>query len=128
MPFLVSEQCIEGRQRTSRTPYYFGKICAFEALFEKKLFRRIENSEAPAVEAIFGPASGLRPVVPVARSGAGRSVGPSDRFNHRPSARQEAVRSEEHTSELQSLMRNSYAVFCLKKKKTQTPLTHVRHN
>src|SRR3546814_7877010 len=29
-------------------------------------------------------------------------------------------RSEEHTSELQSLMRNSYAVFCLKKKKTPT--------
>src|SRR3546814_8770044 len=31
-----------------------------------------------------------------------------------------AKRSEEHTSELQSLMRNSYAVFCLKKK--------IRHN
>src|SRR3546814_7637649 len=30
-----------------------------------------------------------------------------------------AIRSEEHTSELQSLMRISYAVFCLKKKKTQ---------
>src|SRR3546814_8137277 len=30
----------------------------------------------------------------------------------------EAGRSEEHTSELQSLMRISYAVFCLKKKKT----------
>src|SRR3546814_8773084 len=29
-------------------------------------------------------------------------------------------RSEEHTSELQSLMRNSYAVFCLKKKKKKT--------
>src|SRR3546814_5290539 len=29
----------------------------------------------------------------------------------------EEERSEEHTSELQSLMRNSYAVFCLKKKK-----------
>src|SRR3546814_9152740 len=29
-------------------------------------------------------------------------------------------RSEEHTSELQSLMRNSYAVFCLKKKKQNT--------
>src|SRR3546814_6702092 len=28
-----------------------------------------------------------------------------------------SIRSEEHTSELQSLMRNSYAVFCLKKKK-----------
>src|SRR3546814_2068393 len=32
-------------------------------------------------------------------------------------------RSEEHTSELQSLMRISYAVFCLKKKKTQE--THI---
>src|SRR3546814_3964433 len=33
---------------------------------------------------------------------------------------QQRVRSEEHTSELQSLMRISYAVFCLKKKKTPT--------
>src|SRR3546814_3999428 len=30
------------------------------------------------------------------------------------------MRSEEHTSELQSLMRNSYAVFCLKKKKNNS--------
>src|SRR3546814_6867623 len=35
-----------------------------------------------------------------------------------------ASRSEEHTSELQSLMRNSYAVFCLKKKKQQKDLKH----
>src|SRR3546814_1363985 len=34
------------------------------------------------------------------------------------------MRSEEHTSELQSLMRISYAVFCLKKKKTQ----HTTHS
>src|SRR3546814_1539001 len=34
------------------------------------------------------------------------------------------IRSEEHTSELQSLMRNSYAVFCLKKK-TQTETLHL---
>src|SRR3546814_2220095 len=33
-------------------------------------------------------------------------------------------RSEEHTSELQSLMRISYAVFCLKKKKQQTKYKH----
>src|SRR3546814_4314382 len=32
----------------------------------------------------------------------------------------QALRSEEHTSEIQSLMRISYAVFCLKKKKKQT--------
>src|SRR3546814_9296463 len=38
-----------------------------------------------------------------------------------------AVRSEEHTSELQSLMRSSYAVFCLKKKRTrvQKENTHI---
>src|SRR3546814_4914032 len=36
-------------------------------------------------------------------------------------SRQFAARSEEHTSELQSLMRISYAVFCLKKKKIQKP-------
>src|SRR3546814_2350244 len=34
----------------------------------------------------------------------------------------QACRSEEHTSELQSLMRISYAVFCLKKKKTKNML------
>src|SRR3546814_5441777 len=40
---------------------------------------------------------------------------------------QRALRSEEHTSELQSLMRISYAVFCLKKKTTITTpnLTHM---
>src|SRR3546814_7167777 len=32
----------------------------------------------------------------------------------------QGLRSEEHTSELQSLMRISYAVFCLKKKTTET--------
>src|SRR3546814_1750913 len=36
------------------------------------------------------------------------------------------LRSEEHTSELQSLMRNSYAVFCLKKKK-QTITSNESH-
>src|SRR3546814_4838596 len=46
-------------------------------------------------------------------------------------------RSEEHTSELQSLMRISYAVFCLKKKTTHTKnytttedtrLRHIKHH
>src|SRR3546814_5981838 len=37
-------------------------------------------------------------------------------------------RSEEHTSELQSLMRISYAVFCLKKKKTQTTTPQCQNN
>src|SRR3546814_10545935 len=36
------------------------------------------------------------------------------------------ARSEEHTSELQSLMRSSYAVFCLKKKKTTQALKSTK--
>src|SRR3546814_2773614 len=40
-----------------------------------------------------------------------------------------ASRSEEHTSELQSHMRISYAVFCMKKKKTQQNIPNTRtHN
>src|SRR3546814_4484881 len=37
-------------------------------------------------------------------------------------------RSEEHTSELQSLMRISYAVFCLKKKTKHPPSHIIQHN
>src|SRR3546814_9549337 len=37
-------------------------------------------------------------------------------------------RSEEHTSELQSLMRISYAVFCLKKKNNQNKKLHYNYN
>src|SRR3546814_10022017 len=39
----------------------------------------------------------------------------------------EKRRSEEHTSELQSLMRISYAVFCLKKKKRKQELRIIQH-
>src|SRR3546814_3639045 len=42
----------------------------------------------------------------------------------REEQRRNAERSEEHTSELQSLMRISYAVFCLKKKKHASHNTH----
>src|SRR3546814_5346207 len=48
-----------------------------------------------------------------------------------PDPRQRAfdqiARSEEHTSELQSLMRISYAVFCLKKKNYTTTHLHNKH-
>src|SRR3546814_1738875 len=37
-------------------------------------------------------------------------------------------RSEEHTSELQSLMRISYAVFCLKKKKSTQTIQNTQNN
>src|SRR3546814_6995950 len=44
---------------------------------------------------------------------------PGAPYDYRIAASPLAARSEEHTSELQSLMRISYAVFCLKKKTTQ---------
>src|SRR3546814_13492583 len=62
----------------------------------------------------------LFPYTTLFRSQVGIEVVAVEIFRRRsrasPSARE---RSEEHTSELQSLMRISYAVFCLKKKKKQ---------
>src|SRR3546814_6011707 len=57
----------------------------------------------------------LFPYTTLFRSPPGRAPAPCGRRPRRR-ARQHC-RSEEHTSELQSLMRISYAVFCLKKKK-----------
>src|SRR3546814_959457 len=48
-------------------------------------------------------------------------------YGYKPALPAIGGRSEEHTSELQSLMRISYAVFCLKKKTTNTPHHIVIH-
>src|SRR3546814_5802406 len=76
-------------------------------------------AEIPAVAVIVGELGVLVAVVDVIDVAQKFDVGPQ-------AARTGALRvaferSEEHTSELQSLMRISYAVFCLKKKKTDTP-------
>src|SRR3546814_3238788 len=57
---------------------------------------------------------------PGGRDGFDRNPGPRRRHARRLAGPRilAALRSEEHTSELQSLMRISYAGFCLKKKKT----------
>src|SRR3546814_7305704 len=61
-------------------------------------------------------------------TGAGGSIGSAlcrEILRHRPAL---VVRSEEHTSELQSLMRISYAVFCLKKNKNKRHINnHIIH-
>src|SRR3546814_3804570 len=54
------------------------------------------------------------------------TVAPMARY--RASCGRKSRRSEEHTSELQSLMRSSYAVFCLKKKKDIQEATHNKDN
>src|SRR3546814_5800019 len=59
-----------------------------------------------------GAAGGVRGRVAGAAGPFAFPAGPIARYG-------DTRRSEEHTSELQSLMRNSYAVFCLKKKKDE---------
>src|SRR3546814_10560359 len=58
-------------------------------------------------------------------AGAAAAPGPGSSPSARP---RRSPRSEEHTSELQSLMRISYAVFCLKKKKNNKKVTHTLKN
>src|SRR3546814_10704739 len=57
----------------------------------------------------------------VLAAGGGEAAGHAD---HAP-LRRRVGRSEEHTSELQSLMRISYAVFCLKKKNKKNAKMHT---
>src|SRR3546814_7750187 len=71
----------------------------------------------PSARWIF--AGGETRVAEISLIGASFSIGPT--------ADSVGTRSEEHTSELQSLMRRSYAVFCLKKKKIKKT-TSVTHN
>src|SRR3546814_3118761 len=75
--------------------------------------RRRVDADAGTSEAWVPPAAASSASVQhlVGRDGERRR--PND---HVVSRTTDAVRSEEHTSELQSLMRISYAVFCLKKK------------
>src|SRR3546814_7512104 len=80
---------------------------------------RMQQFDAPAY---------VRPGVGFQKRAIGRHI--AQTCGEGPLAHQNAhapPRSEEHTSELQSLMRISYAVFCLKKKKTKTQRTIHHH-
>src|SRR3546814_2434683 len=65
-------------------------------------------------DAVLGAVRSSPDLIALGKDGRGE-----DRFTSREMIETEQRRSEEHTSELQSLMRTSYAVFCLKKKKKQ---------
>src|SRR3546814_7601971 len=91
------------------------------------LFRSAEAGVGAGTAAALS----LRRPAPAGHRAADRTDRPRERapgHQHRRAARAlrrtrrggRAARSEEHTSELQSLMRISYAVFCLKKKKINT--------
>src|SRR3546814_6622588 len=88
------------------------------------LFRSVWRTGLGPRPATLGrrSAEGWRPAA-VGRAGRRRS---DSVRHHAARCRGAQRRSEEHTSELQSLMRTSYAVFCLKKKKTK--ITNKKHN
>src|SRR3546814_7313554 len=101
------------------------------------LFRSVcpRPARRPEDRLVLRPRRGAREDgVAVSRPGCARLLLPYRRLRaDRGEGRREigARRSEEHTSELQSLMRISYAVFCLKKKNiitTKTPVTHKYQN
>src|SRR3546814_9047060 len=89
---------------------------------------RLPKGLAKMDEAWIMPATVLARRAPVRRRrAAGRAYAP---WRHAPTRQQDAAhrrraRSEEHTSELQSLMRISYAVFRLKKKPTTQIVSHT---
>src|SRR3546814_10130453 len=91
--------------RSTRTYTLF----PYTTLFRSDVAHRLNDGRFRAV--LVGP-------------GLGRGKGASDRLKAVLAAGHplvlDADRSEEHTSELQSLMRNSYAAFCLKKKNKNT--------
>src|SRR3546814_3411841 len=89
--------CTSGSDRYA-TSFHAASLCS-ESRNTTKLVPPATDAPGPS-----GPGSGI--VIHASDSDDGRRLRNSAMF-----------RSEEHTSELQSLMRISYAVFCLKKKK-----------
>src|SRR3546814_7922171 len=90
-----------------------------------QLSREQEDGVEFIQDVVIGDGTGgTRTATDVGFSPDGKYVYVADMMNGRVwILLRETHRSEEHTSELQSLMRNSYAVFCLTKKTNMTLLT-----
>src|SRR3546814_727239 len=98
--------------RSTRT----GTLFPYTTLFRSgSALRRQADAEGRA--AIAAIAHAQVPIVGLDDGAGDRETQSESLFLGRGEGIEDLVRSEEHTSELQSLMRNSYAVFCLKKKK-----------
>src|SRR3546814_2728082 len=81
----------------------------------------------PPTESAKSPGRDTQTTAPPPRA-VHRQPVPQHRENRSPNRSPSSDRSEEHTSELQSLMRTSYAVFCLKKKKSQNIHTSIHQD
>src|SRR3546814_1502079 len=123
------------KQRTAyemRISDWSSDVCSSDLLYGRG------GPDGPSnLRRLFGPYRCPRELRPSHQSQAGRPACRCAAFvrghHHVVSApslarrtRQESGRSEEHTSELQSLMRISYAVFCLKKKQKHDTHSSIR--
>src|SRR3546814_7501865 len=102
--------------RSTRTDTLFPCTTLFRSLTRKrKLGSRGVENRAKALEAALRYLPSFKASLTRCRISAASAT--SCGLRSKPSGNCQRHRSEEHTSELQSLMRISYAVFCLKKKK-----------
>src|SRR3546814_1825341 len=98
----------------------FGNYVAFRWPTDDPKFRStfVKNGRAGApISKVALPSGGLFAEAVLGQANAAEKIDLTRFRNWKDS------RSEEHTSELQSLMRNSYSVFCLKQKKLHTSKT-----
>src|SRR3546814_5765993 len=111
--------------RSTRTATLFPYTTLFRSVADgAQILRRVEAeaagiADAAEPHALIAAAGRLRAILDHLKTVA---LGNVDNGRHVRRLPVDMHRSEEHTSELQSLMRISYAVFCLKKKK------HTSHN
>src|SRR3546814_8881724 len=118
---LKITQSITNRESQSLDKYLheIGKVDLISAEEEVILAQKIRQGDQAALERLTK--TNLRFVVSVAKQYQNQGLTLGDLINEGnlgliKAAKRFDERSEEHTSELQSLMRISYAVFCLKKK------------
>src|SRR3546814_4501334 len=110
--------------RSTRTDTLFPYTSHFRSRCEGLILTQIVDQDIDAAKSLdccLHHLCGRRIVTKVAKRDSRGSPSPFDgSFHHFGPI---CVRSEEHTSELQSLMRLSYAVFCLKQKKQKISST-----
>src|SRR3546814_11538988 len=108
--------------RSTRT----ATLCAYTSLFRSPALTagrsdeagvRCDRADPQRVEGAHGSHRDTRGLHLMLTGSIGERIGAA---HSAVAVEDHEIRSEEHTSELQSLMRSSYAVFCLKKKKTYT--------
>src|SRR3546814_7338022 len=122
-PTRRSADFVTNRKFVVESLLRFGKKVSFPAILAVPLiggalavsWSAAETAQAEARPPVMSPADSV--VTPAARPLEAGDPQKDATDADAPARTSAETRSEEHTSELQSLMRTSYAVFCLKKKK-----------